>query len=287
MKKGVALMGLSVFFFAIMNVAVKKVGHLPTFELVFFRSAIAAIIAFATLKIKRIPPWGKRKDLLILRGLFGFFALSMFFATVQNMPLAPALVIQYISPIFVAIFGIFILKEPMRPIQWLWFAIAFAGVAMIKGFGEGVSLFYLCVGILSAMFSGMAYTTVRFLKDTDPADVVVFYFPLVTLPISAIITCFYWETPQGIDWFWLLMTGVFAQLGQVFMTRSLHLEKANIVSSMAYLGIVFGLGFGYFMFDEALTVMAFVGIALVLFGVLMNVFFKGPEDVQAPLEKAG
>jgi drug/metabolite transporter (DMT)-like permease len=285
MNKGIAYMGISIFFFAIMNVAIKYVEHLPTLELVLFRALIAASIAFVTLKVKGIPVWGNRRTLLLLRGLLGFVALSLFIASIQHMPLATALIIQYMSPFFVAILGIFILKERMRPVQWLFFAIAFTGVAMIKGFDPNVKTLFLVMGLVSCIFSAMAYTTVRFLKDTDHPLVVVFYFPLVTIPIALTLIGFNalvpigidglgWEMPIGKDWIWVLVMGVFAQLGQVYMTMALHLEKANVVSSMSYLGIVFGMGFGYFLFGEGYSLPAFGGIALVLTGVLLNVFTR-------------
>ncbi len=284
MNKGVAYMGLAVVFFAVMNVAIKYVAHLPTFELVFFRALIAASIAYTTLRVKGIPAWGNRKGLLILRGVFGFGALSMFIATLQNMPMATALVIQYMSPVFVAILGIFLLKEPMRPLQWVWLAMAFAGVVMIKGFDPRVSILYLSIGIASCILSAFAYTTVRSLKDTDHPLVVVFYFPLVTLPVAGLLMWYQWrhigvsefifEQHTLEDWLWILVMGVFAQLGQIFMTLSLHLEKANVVSSMSYLGMIFGLIFGYFLFGETYGIWAAAGIFLVLLGVLLNVFVR-------------
>ena len=277
-------MGLAVVFFAVMNVAIKYVAHLPTFELVFFRALIAASIAYTTLRVKGIPAWGNRKGLLILRGVFGFGALSMFIATLQNMPMATALVIQYMSPVFVAILGIFLLKEPMRPLQWVWLAMAFAGVVMIKGFDPRVSILYLSIGIASCILSAFAYTTVRSLKDTDHPLVVVFYFPLVTLPVAGLLMWYQWrhigvsefifEQHTLEDWLWIVVMGVFAQLGQIFMTLSLHLEKANVVSSMSYLGMIFGLMFGYFLFGESYTLWAAAGICLVLAGVLLNVFVR-------------
>ncbi len=277
-------MGLAVVFFAVMNVAIKYVAHLPTFELVFFRALIAASIAYTTLRVKGIPAWGNRKGLLILRGVFGFGALSMFIATLQNMPMATALVIQYMSPVFVAILGIFLLKEPMRPLQWVWLVMAFAGVVMIKGFDPRVSILYLSIGIASCILSAFAYTTARSLKDTDHPLVVVFYFPLVTLPVAGLLMWYQWrhigvsefifEQHTLEDWLWIVVMGVFAQLGQIFMTLSLHLEKANVVSSMSYLGMIFGLIFGYFLFGETYGIWAAAGIFLVLLGVLLNVFVR-------------
>jgi drug/metabolite transporter (DMT)-like permease len=283
MNKGVAYMGLSIFFFAIMNVAIKYIEHLPTMEIVLFRAVIAATIAYATLKVKRIHPWGTNKSFLLLRGLLGFCALTLFIASIQHLPLATALVVQYMSPIFVAILGLILLKEEMRPIQWLFFGVAFLGITLIKGFDPNVETLFLVMGVVSCMFSAMAYTTIRYLKDSDHPLVVVFYFPLVTIPIALAtmgvnqavpvpLHDFGWQMPVGIEWLWIVVMGVFAQLGQIYMTIALHMEKANIVSSMSYLGIIFGIVFGYTLFEETYTFMAIIGIALVLAGVLLNVF---------------
>lgn len=272
MVNAVILMGIGIFFFSLMNVGVKMLEGIPLFQIVFFRSLFAGAIAFATLKALKINPWGNNKKLLLLRGLFGFTALSLFFLTVKHLPLASALTIQYLSPIFVAIFAIILLREPMAPLQWLWFALGFLGVMLIKGFDDRVSWLYLGIGVTSAVFSGLAYNVVRMLKDHDSPLVVVFYFPLVAGLFSGIISIFGWVQPEGMQWFWLLFTGACAHLGQIFMTRSLHLEKANIVGSMKYLGIVWALIYGYFLFGEVYPWTSLLGMGLVFTGVFFNLY---------------
>lgn len=267
-------MFLAVFFFALMNVSVHYLPHIPAHELVLFRSIIALVIAVATLKAKKMFTFGKRVDLLLLRGLFGSGALFLFFITVQKLPFATAVTIQYLSPVFVSIFAMFILKERMAPIQWLLYAIAFAGIVVIKWNDERVDTLYLILGVISALFSGLAYTTIRSMKDSDHPLVVVMYFPLVALPIAAVWCWFDWVTPVGWEWAWLLATGVFAQLGQVFMTQSLVAEKANVVSSIHYFGIVYSIAFSYLLFDETYKWPVFIGIGLVTLGVLGNLVKK-------------
>ena len=140
-----------------------------------------------------------------MRGVFGTIALSMFFYTLQQIPLASAVTIQYLSPIFTALFAAIFLKEKMKLKQWIYFAIAFGGVALLKGFDERVSLSFMLVGIISAMFSGMAYTCIRQLKETDHPLVVVFYFPLLATPIMGVLSYFQWVKPIGKDWLILLL----------------------------------------------------------------------------------
>ena len=87
---------------------------------------------------------------------------------------------------------LFFSKKKMKLKQWIYFAIAFGGVALLKGFDERVSLSFMLVGIISAMFSGMAYTCIRQLKETDHPLVVVFYFPLLATPIMGVLSYFQW-----------------------------------------------------------------------------------------------
>ena len=103
---------------------------------------------------------------------------------------------------------------------------------------------------------------------------VVFYFPLITLPLSLLVGGLYddaWRWPVGIEWIWLLMTGVTTQLGQFFMTRAYQSDKASNVSAISYAGILWGAGFGVFLFGEHYKWLQFVGMGMVLLGMLLNV----------------
>jgi drug/metabolite transporter (DMT)-like permease len=192
----------------------------------------------------------------------------------QNIPLASAVTIQYLSPVFTAIIAIFVLGERMKKIQWLFFLMAFIGVAILKGFDERVSMFYLVLGLLSSFFAGAAYNCIRLVKDTDHPVVVVLYFPLVATPIMLVLSYFEWVTPIGWDWALLLLLGIFTQIGQVFMTKALQAEKANLVASLKYLGSIYALAYGYFIFDETYGLLSLMGIGLILAGVILNVKLK-------------
>jgi drug/metabolite transporter (DMT)-like permease len=280
MTKGIGFMLISTFAFSLMQLCVKFLNHLPAHELILFRSLISLVLSLGYLIPKGIHPLGNNRKFLLLRGVFGVTALSLFFITLQNIPLASAVTIQYLSPIFTAIIAIFLLGERMKRMQWLFFAIAFLGVALLKGFDERVSFFYLLLGVGSAFFAGAAYNCIRMVKDTDHPLVVVLYFPMVATPIMLILTYFDWVTPIGWDWLLILLLGIFTQVGQVFMTRALQAEKANLVTSLKYLGSVYALIYGYFIFDETYGFVSLLGILLVLAGVMLNVGLRNwrPQD---------
>lgn len=273
-SKGVGYMLISVVSFSLMNLCVKYLKHINSFEIVFFRSLFTLVVSYYFIKRSNISLFGNNKLLLILRGVFGSAGLLLFFFTVQKMPLASAVTIQYTSPIFTAIFAMFILKEKMKLIQWLFFVVSFSGVLMIKGFDERVDLVLLVAGVGSAFFSGLAYNIVRKLKDFDHPLTVIFYFPLITIPLITPYVISNWQMPQGIDWILLLLVGIFTQVAQLYMTKAYQIETVDSISGIIYLGIIFALGYGYFLFDEAFEMPVIIGMGLVVFGVILNLIYK-------------
>ncbi|MEJ2004920.1 MAG: DMT family transporter, partial [Cyclobacteriaceae bacterium] len=163
-SRGVVFMLLATFFFALMNVFVKLLPEIPAVEIVFFRSLISLVISAVILKYQGISVWGRSRGWLLLRGTVGAIALVLYFITIQLIPLATAVTIQFITPIFTTIIGIFMNRERVAPIQWLFFLIAFGGIVMIQGFDERVTFELMLIGIVAAFFAGMAYNVIRKLK---------------------------------------------------------------------------------------------------------------------------
>lgn len=272
-SEGVRSMFLSTLFFALANVFVKQVAHLPAMEIVFFRCLLGTVFCFYGLRKAKADWLGTNRLQLFLRGFFGTTALFCFFVTVQNIPLASAMTIQYLSPIFTSIIAIFLLKESVRAMQWLFYAIAFAGVLFIEQFDARVSPFYLALGIISAFGSGMAYNLVRGLKEKEHPLTVVLHFQLVGLIAGFVFSIFDWQTPSGWDWFYLFLIGLFSQLGQIFLTNALQKEKAASVAIIIYSGLIYGISIGWIVFGEAQTIFSLFGMLLVVFGVALSILY--------------
>ena len=267
-------MFISTLAFSLANVFVKQVSHLPTMEIVFFRCLFGVAFCYFGLKKTNADWKGSNRKLLLLRGLFGTTALYFFFVTVKNIPLASAMTIQYLSPIFTTIIAIFLLKEKVKKLQWLFYAIAFSGVLFIEQFDTRVSLYFLILGIISAFGSGIAYNLVRSLREREHPLTVVFHFQLVGMIIGLTFTIFDWQMPTGWDWFYLLLVGIFSQLGQIFLTHALQNEKAASVAIINYSGLLYGLIFGWFVFSEPQTVESIIGMLLVVLGVVLSVIYS-------------
>lgn len=261
-------------FFAMMNVSVKYIPHIPAIEIVWFRSVFSLVFTYVVLRKQKVPVLGNNRGKLVIRGVVGSISLILFFYTLQRIPLASAVTLQYLSPIFTTILGIFILREPVKWVQFLYFAMAFAGVLVIQGFDPRVDWLSAGMGIVSALSAGIAYTMIRLVKNSEHSLVIVFYFPLVTLPIASVIMIFDWVMPQGWDWVILLWVGFCTQNAQYFMTRAYQTGNLARVSSLSYMAVLYALAFGFFLFGETFPLAAYLGMALVLGGILLNLRVK-------------
>jgi drug/metabolite transporter (DMT)-like permease len=278
LSKGVQYMLLSTFIFAIMNVLIKYVPNIPAIEIILFRSIVSFAMSGIALKFQKVPLLGKNRKILFLRGLAGALALMMFFTTLQEIPLASAVTLMFLGPIFTAILGMWIVKEKVVWLQWLFFAMSFAGILMIKGFDPRVSPYMALLGVGAAFCSGIAYNMIRKLKTSEHPLVIIFYFPLVTLPIVGIYSIFHWVQPHGIEWLVLLAIGVLTQIAQYYMTKSYQSEELAKVSNLSFIGIIYALGFGYVLFGETFNLQTYLGMTCVMVGVVLNVIYKNRKS---------
>jgi len=257
--------------FAVMNIFVKQVSHLPTVEVVFFRAVFSFFATYLILKKQAVPVLGNQKKLLFYRGAAGCLGLIGSYYTLQHIPLASAVTLNYLSPLFTAVMGIFLVQQKLRPIQFLFFGLALAGVVMIRGFDPRVSLFDVGIGLGAAFFAGLAYNVIAMLKTSEHPLVIMFYFPMVTLPVTGIYCLYHWQTPRGTDWLYLLCIGIMTQIAQYYMTLSYQTANLARVSILNYLGVIYALLAGYFLFDETYNALSLLGIVVIIGAVVLNV----------------
>ncbi len=146
---------------------------------------------------------------------------------------------------------------------------------MVQGFDSRIESQYALLGIGSAFFAGLAYNMIRQLKQSEHPLVITFYFPLVSVPVTALLMLGgTWVAPKGMDWAVLFFIGLTAQIAQYFMTRSYQSDELNKVVSLKYIGIVYALIFGYVFFGETFSLEAHLGMLVVLTGVILNIAYK-------------
>ncbi|WP_445957403.1 DMT family transporter [Yeosuana sp.] len=273
-KNAIKFMLISTLAFACMNVVVKYLVGINAFQIVFFRSVGSLFFTFGFLLKNKIPILGNQKKLLVLRGLVGVTSMAFFFMSIKYLPVGTAVSLRYIAPIFAAIFAILFLKEKIKPVQWLFFIMAFTGVLVLKGFDNQMSTYGLSLVLIASVFSGLVYIVLSKIGKGDHPVVVVNYFMVIATIVGGLLSIKDWVNPVGVEWLLLLSLGIFGYFGQVFMTKAFQSAPTHQVAPLKYIEVVFTLLFGLFWFGEIYTIWSLIGIALIIGGLVLNVIYK-------------
>ncbi|WP_320674446.1 DMT family transporter [Prochlorococcus sp. MIT 1341] len=271
----------SALAFSLMTVCVKHLGgRIPIAEILFARSLISISITLFLLKRQGVSPWGKQKNLLFLRGLLGTAALFCVFYALATLPLSAATVIQYTYPTFTAIGAWFFLGEKIKRRIGIAVLIGWMGITMvarptwITKSSEGLPSIPVFIAIAGAILTAFAYICVRKLSQSEHELVIIYYFPFLSIVVCLPLMLRNFIEPSGVEWLWLLGTGIFTQFGQMGITRGLHLLSAAKASSINYVQVIFATFWGYLLFEESIDVWSSTGAVFVLLGTLISLSGK-------------
>lgn len=271
-------MSISALAFALLNVFVKKLGNFNVYQIVFFRSIGSLIFTIPFLLKNKISFLGNKKTLLVARGLVGFAGMTLFFMAIKHMSMGSAVSIRYISPIFAALFALFLLKEKIKHIQWLCFGIAFLGVVLLKGFDNQINNIGLTLAVISAIFTGLVPIIIRKIGTKDHPIVIVNYFMIISALIGGLLAINNWKNPIGIEWLLLLSLGVFGYFGQVYMTKALQSSEINQIAPLKYIEVIFTMIIGAIWLQETYSLLSLFAILLIVIGLILNVMVKQSKN---------
>ena len=276
--KGIKYLIASGLAFSLMSVCVKEIGvRIPVSELVFSRAAISLIITRLLLFQKNINPWGFQKRLLLTRGLLGTIALFCIFKALTILPIATATLIQYIYPTFTVICAYLILKEHIYKRIVLSIIIGLIGVIIISqpewSSNQNIieTVIAIAIAILGALMTSLAYICVRKLSEKEHPLVIIYYFPLVSIPLSIPFLINNFILPNGIEWVWILGIGFFTQIGQLCITEGLRLIPAGQATSLNYSQVIFSSLWGVLFFQESITSSVYLGGLCVLISTIISI----------------
>ena len=265
---------ISTFAFACMNVTVKYLDGFSAAQIVFLRSIGSLFFTFGLLIKNRISPLGNNKKILILRGLVGVTSMTFFFMSIKYLPVGTAVSLRYLAPIFAAIFAVFLLKERIEPLRWLFFILAFSGVLVLKGLDEQVDTYGLILVLIASVFSGMVYIILGKIGNSEHPVVVVNYFMVTATIVGGILTIGKWVQPVGLEWVFLLSLGVFGYFGQLYMTKAFQTASASQIAPLKYIEVVFTLLLGVALFNEVYTFWSLLGMTMIITALILNTRYK-------------
>lgn len=266
-QQGILFIILAGFFFASMSFFVRLSGDLPTMEKAFFRNAVAVLVA-AFMLARTKEGFHVQKSSwpdLLMRSFCGTVGLICNFYAVDHMNIADANILNKLSPFFAILMSYFILKEKANKVEWACVVVAFIGAVFVVKPAFNMQFVNAMIGVSGGLGAGIAYTFVRKLgKKGESGPIIVMVFStfscLCTLPF--LISEF--QPMKAVQLLCLLMAGVSAAGGQIFITKAYTKAPAKEISVFDYTQVLFAALLGFVFFGQIPDWMSLVGYLIII-----------------------
>jgi len=159
---GYALIWTAVVGWSVNAVVAKVVlesAGLSAFRLAEVRATGSALLLFAAVAVLRPAALRvTRRELAFLAvfGVAGLAAVQLFyFLAIERLEIGIALVIQYLAPVFVALWARFVAKEPVRRRLWVGIALSLVGLCLVVQLWQGMTLD--AAGVAACLGAALTY----------------------------------------------------------------------------------------------------------------------------------
>lgn len=263
----------SSFFFALMAVFIRYSQEKPIFEQVVFRNLVISVLMFLlVVKEKRVHEMkvqdGKKE--IFLRSLFGFIGMVCNFYAVKHLNIADATAIAKISPFFIMIFAALMLGEELEKHSILAILFSIVGMFMVVKPKFDGSMVPSLVALAGALSAAMAMIMLSSVGKKVRGEIIILYFGIFSTIACLPFLVGNFIIPKGKDLANLLMIGVSAGFGQLFLTMGYKLGKASEISVYNFSQIIFSILMGYFLFNERTDFISLVGMAIIIISAYYN-----------------
>jgi S-adenosylmethionine uptake transporter len=277
------------FAFSVMGACVKLASATYSIsEIVMYRGLIGVVM----LSVLVYHRGGSLRTAFIgehvWRGVVGVVSLWLWFVGIAYLPLATAVTLNYMSPIWMAAYlfcaGWWHSKDR---VEWpLVGAIltSFVGVVLVlRPALESDQWVGAATTLGSGILSAAAYLQVRKLSQLgEPEYRVVFYFALVNLTAGLAGSATTMANPAVDTWhaldlrggLLLLTMGVTATLAQMAMTRAYGTGKTLVVANLQYTGIIFSSVWGMLLWGDTFDWHVYLGMAVILASGLAVTYYN-------------
>ncbi len=270
-----AILGIGVL--SAMDVLIKLVGsRYPTVQLVFLRFSIGFVVAAGVWLWLR-PPRPTREAIKAntLRGFIGLATATSFFYALQTLPLAETIAFSFLSPLFLAGFGVVLLGEKLKTGILIGLATGFAGMVVMV-FGQGMTGKALpLAGVLAAVGSAVTYalslTLLRQRAQQDALITIVAFQHIVPALVMAIPAIVVWVEPTPMELAMYIAMAIMGVGGHLLMGMAFRRAEASKLAITEYSALLYATALGFIFFDEVPGLATLAGTALIVVGTLLAI----------------
>ena len=261
MKFGPALRAAAgIAVLSIMDAVIKGMSaYYPTFQVALLRFLCGSIVAIGVVAVMR-PGWPSRETVVanLMRSVAAVVTAVSFFYALGQLPLAETLVLSFLSPMFIALFGMLMLREKVDGRIVGAIAVGFAGTLVVvlgqTGEAQGARSWS---GVGAALLSAVTYAfSLVLLRQRAQRDkfmhIVLFQNigpAILVLPFGFL----FWQPLDTAHLAWFMTMGVLGVIGHILMATAYAKAEAARLAPLEYTALIWAAAIGFGAFGEIPT----------------------------------
>ncbi len=281
--RGIMLLMVAFFLFSVQDAVIKTFSDkYALMQVVIIRTLFTIPIVYALLRqsggLAQLRTNALRTQLV--RGFAMFSAYVFFYMGLAAMPFSLMLAIFFAGPLFITALSVPMLGEAVGWQRWLAVVVGFVGVLIaINPTGSSFDPASLFV-VISALMYAISIISTRKLDDSPQAitaytTVCYMTGALLLSPIIAGIDSssahpsiqfltMDWPMPTLVDTLLIALMAVIWGVGMVMLSSAYRDTDVAILAPFEYFGIVYGIVFGYVLWQEVPTANMLLGTVFIV-----------------------
>lgn len=266
-RMGIICIIISAFCFALMNLFIRLSGDVPTMQKCFFRNFFALVVAIVTLLRTRTHFSIGKGNLkyLLARSIAGGVGMVCNFYAVDNLAISDAAILNKLSPFFAIIVSIFVLGEIANGFEWMSVIIAFIGALFVVKPTFSMEVIPAFAGVIGGLGAGIAYAFVRKLGMRGEKSMIIVAFFSGFTSLMLLPNLIFNYAPMSLEqWGFLVLTGIVAAGGQIFITKAYSYAPAKEISVYDFSIVIFTAIFGFLFLDQIPDYLSIIGYFIII-----------------------
>ena len=275
------LLTISASFFAVLMEALIKAAQYDSnvYTIGFFRFFFGFLIILPYLLTKKFNTY-KTKNLkfYIIRGAFNIPVMILGFGALVYVPLEQFKAMHFLSPIIVVLLSFIIFREQIYRFRIFALIIGFLGMLIIVRPGYVDFNIGTIMILVSLTFWSFIIILSKFVsKDDSPITMVTYQYTLMTI-FAFPLAIYFWQMPSLISILLVFIAAASGTILHLCLGLAYKYADLSVTQPIWFTGLIFGSGFGYFIFNEIPDFWTWIGGIVVFSSVLVITYFEKNKE---------
>jgi len=206
---------------------------------------------------------------LRVRGLLEFLAALFFFIGIALLPFANVYILLSMAPIILTAFGAIFLNEEVRWRRWSAVVLGFIGVVVVINPGKLEYSYYFIFPLIAAIMLSIRDMYTKNFKKDYPSLQIAFMTCFVVTVLFGLLSIYKFYDFKLMDILILFIAAFFLALGYIFSVATIKIALVSATSTFRYSVILWGILYGYFLFDEVPSTNSYIGALIIVISGLI------------------